>query len=152
MQTQFVGDSLRDTYKLCEAFQLLPTATRQEGVAALTLTHVPICHQRESWEAGAASPACQHHTLLTAGAIFCKRQKKYVQHDHDHPPGHSFTHNDLNFSSLFCFSAESIPLLSSSLRLHVDPTFSRLHWSPLPAGRSLTWAITFNTTESILPI
>lgn len=74
VQTQFVGESLRYTYKLCDMLQLLPTATWQEGAAALTFTRVPICHQRESKEAGAASLACPHCTLLIAGAIFCRRQ------------------------------------------------------------------------------
>lgn len=75
------GDSLRDTYEHCETLQLLPTVPR---AAALTYTHTSICHQREPWEAGAASSACHHRTLLTAGAIFCKRQK-YEQHDYNHP-------------------------------------------------------------------
>ncbi len=81
VQTLFEGHSLRDTYKHCDLLQSVPTGPQQEGAAALTFTHASICHQGETWEAGAASPACHRRTLLTAKAIFCKRQK-YKKYDH----------------------------------------------------------------------
>lgn len=109
MQTLLEGDGLRDTCEHCASLQL-PTVPRREGAAALTFTHVSIGHQREPWEAGAASPACRHRTLLTARTIFCKRQK-YEQHDHNrvwiihrYAPG-TVIHSCLNSSSLCCSSA-----------------------------------------------
>lgn len=70
------------------------------------------------------------------------------------PPGQSFTHNILNSSSLCCFSA--VPVIHCHVVLLpealMDPAFTPLQWSSLPAGRTLSWAIAFNTTKSILSI
>lgn len=54
--------------------QLQSTVPWQEKAAALTITRMSICHQRETWEAGTVSPACHDRTLLTASTIFWKTQ------------------------------------------------------------------------------
>lgn len=125
------GHSLRDTYERCEPLQLPPAAPRRGGAAALTFTRASIRHQREPWEAGAASPACHRRTLLAAGAVFCKGQK-YTIISGFHtaaPPGRSFAHNVLHSSSLRCVSA--VLLIHRPLALlpeaPADPAFAPSH-------------------------
>lgn len=103
--TRLEGDSLRDTYELCEPLQLPPMVMWQESTAALTFTHPSICHQWEPREAGAASPACHGRTLLTAATIVCERQAAWLQSSLHSTQLHlQGSHLQLCFSSLYCFS------------------------------------------------